>query len=1053
MSSKTFKKGVLASSIAMVLAGGATPLAMAAEGADKEVEVIEVTGIRGSTKASINGKRFADSQVDGIAAEDIGKLPDVTITDSLQRITGVQIERVAGEGGGVQIRGLPQIDTTMNGETFLSATTIDTSGADLGDLPAQLFGGVDVYKSATADNTAQGIAGAIDLKTRRPFDMDDGWTFVGGAEATRGSITEETDPTLHGLAAYNDGKIGFLISAVTQDVTLATDYNGHNDTSENGGLGWTSNNYAWSTPAESAGYRNIVPHGFTAFNKTEERERDAVQASLQVDLGEGYTLTADYFYTNQDRFNARSGFNNNNRWQTFAQYAFATNYTGDSYTDADGNEWRGVDAFKMRPYRLQSFTQVNINEEKSRNFNLQLDYDNGGALTGQVRFTDATATAKMRHAYGEGDIMSIDEGALVLGPGGFTSAEYCNNGEEIVGSEGGCYGKFSQGIETGDFFLTHDASGEHPTFGGFDQVVTGGQGAMTVADYMASLDSYHIGAFSSEGNTDDKADMRTFSTKWNYALENNDVITSVDFGIRYSQRDIDHDQFTYTSDFGNGCDIAQWKAVDQNLDRSTSNAPDNACYGLEGTGEYTPAEQGNFAYNAETGEYEETSHYQYDEDTGERMYVPKVDENGDPIYGDFTWTPYTLLPPTRLDQHTTVSWQTDFGNVKGIPGIWVIDPSNFRNPRQWHQDTFGNVQRTENGGATYDVGLDELSYFLQANFEYGNLSGNVGLKVIETTLFVKQNLIGGNLPHSGLGPDIGDEVTERTYKDELPSINLAYQASDDVVLRAAFSENMQALDLAQWGAGKNVGMVFNNGCGCMRVQEVTLNGNPALNPWRSENWSLSAEWYAGEASMFFASAFGIDIAEFTESKTELRSEEPDSDGVIRGPHPTTFTAQSKGGEVAGFELGAKVALSDFLGDDGIFKNVGFDLNYTYTDSKQEAKDVHGDDLPFQGMSEDTYNAVVWYENETFSARLAWNSRSPRLMTAGNSGTGGQSLYQDDYSQLDFNATYNFSEDISFYVNGSNITEEYQQAFIEFEKQKAFQNVYEARWTVGTRVKF
>ena len=1042
MSSKTFKKGVLASSIAMVLAGGAAPLAMAADGADKEVEVIEVTGIRGSTKASINGKRFADSQVDGIAAEDIGKLPDVTITDSLQRITGVQIERVAGEGGAIQIRGLPEIDTTMNGETFLSATTIDTSGADLGDLPAQLFSGVDVYKSATARNTAQGIAGAIDLKTRRPFDMDDGWTFVGGAEATRGSITEETDPTFHGLAAYNSGKFGFLISAVSQDVTLASDYNGHNDTSENGGLGWTNNNHTWGAPTAPESHpdvRYIVPHGFTAFNKTEERERDAIQASAQLDLGEGFTLTADLFYTKQDRFNARSGLNTNNRWQTFNNYAFATGYTGEEWT-VDGNDWVGVNAYQMRPYRLQSFTQVNVNEEKSRNFNLQLDFDNGGALTGQVRFTDAHATARMRHAYGEGDIMSIDSGALVLGPGGFTSSQYCSDSDTVYGDQGGCFGQFSQGIQDSDFFLTHSVAGT-PTFGGFDTVVDGGKGQRTVAEYMADLDSYAVGAYSSEGNTDDEADMRTFSTKWNYALEDSDVITSIDFGIRYSQRNIDHDQFSYTSDFGNGCDIAQWKAVDQNLDRGQGLLSDNPCVGVEGAGEYltedafyadgTPV-MGPFDVNGD-GEIED----------GEQRQLTAGD-----------WMPYTLLPPTRLDQHNTVSWQTNFGNVKGIPGVWVIDPSNFRDPRQFHLDTFGNVARTENGGATYDVGLDELSYFAQANFEYGNLSGNVGLKVIETTLTVKQNLIANNnLPHSGLGPDVGDVLSERDYKDELVSINLAYQAADDVVLRAAFSENMQVLDLAEWGAGKQVGMAFDNSCNCMRVQTVTYNGNPDLNPWRSENWSLSAEWYAGEASLFSAAFFNIDIAEFTRRETEFRSEEPDSDGVIRGPHQTTFTTQSEGGEVSGFELAARVALSDFLGQDSILANFGFDLNYTNTDSKQESKDHLGKDLPFQGMSKDTYNAVVWYENDTFSTRLAWNSRSPRLHTLPTGGTGNQPLYQDDYSQLDFNATYNFSEDISFYINGSNITEEIQQTYIGHAKQKAFQNVYEARWTIGTRIAF
>ena len=1005
---KTFKRTQIATSLSVVLGVGALSLApaataYAAEGAEQEIEVIEVTGIRGSSRASINGKRFANSQVDGIAAEDIGKLPDVTIADSLQRISGVQIERVAGEGGPVQIRGLPQVDTTMNGESFLSATTIDTSAADLGDLPAQLFGGVDVYKSATADNVAQGIAGSIDLKTRRPFDMDEGWTFAGGLEATQGSITEETDPTLHGLASYNDGKIGVLLSVVTQEATLATDYNGHNDTSENGGIGWTQNNHAWGEPSQGGDVYTIVPHGMTAFNKTEERERDALQLSVQADLGEGFVLTADYFYTNQDRFNARSGFNHNNRWQGYSEYAFATSYTGDTFTDAGGTAWKGADAYEMNPYRMQTFTQVNVNEEKSQNFNLQLDFDNGGALTGQVRATHARATAKMRHAYGEGDILSIDEGSRVLGPGGFNPSQYCTNGEEIIGSEGGCNAQYSTGITDPNFRLTYDVRGEHPTFGGFDQQVSGGKGMMSVADYMADLDSYHIGAFSSEGNTDDEGELTTFSTKWNYALEDNEFITSVDFGLRFSQRKVDHDQFTYTSTFGNGCDIAQWKAVDQQYGAD--------CAGQAGTGEYVTDEEGNDV-----------------------------------------WTPYTLLGPTSLDQHTSVSWQTDFGNVSGIPGIWVIDPDNFRNPKKWHKDTFGNVARTENGGRTYDVGLDEMSYFMQVNFEYEALSGNIGVKVIETDLFVKQNLVGPNLPHSGLGPDIGDTVTERSYTDVLPTMNLAYQATDDVVLRAAYSENMQALNLSQWGDGKAVGSVFNDACNCMRVQNGSLNGNPALNPWRSDNYSLSAEWYAGDASMFFVSTYGIEIESFTQSDI-IMVDEPDSDGVRRGPHPFSANVQGEGGDVSGYELGGKVALSDFLGEDSVLANVGFDVNYTYADSSQEAKDIHGKDLPFGGMSEDTYNAVVWYENDTFSARLAWNSRSPRLMTPGNGNTGGQSLYQDDYSQVDFNASYDFNETVSFYVNGSNITEEFQQTYIGFEKQKAFQNVYEARWTVGARVSF
>lgn len=89
MSGRYFKRSLIATSIASVLLSGIAPLSINAAEANDDVEVIEVRGIRGSTVAAINTKRFAASQVDGIAAEDIGKLPDVTIADSLQRITGV----------------------------------------------------------------------------------------------------------------------------------------------------------------------------------------------------------------------------------------------------------------------------------------------------------------------------------------------------------------------------------------------------------------------------------------------------------------------------------------------------------------------------------------------------------------------------------------------------------------------------------------------------------------------------------------------------------------------------------------------------------------------------------------------------------------------------------------------------------------------------------------------------------------------------------------------------------------------------------------------------
>ncbi len=104
---------------------------------------------------AIELKRLAPSIQDSISAENIGQLPDVTITDALQRITGVQINRDAGVGTSVDVRGLPQVGTMLNGEVFITPDQIDSQQPDFTTLPATLFNQVDVIKSATAGQTVE----------------------------------------------------------------------------------------------------------------------------------------------------------------------------------------------------------------------------------------------------------------------------------------------------------------------------------------------------------------------------------------------------------------------------------------------------------------------------------------------------------------------------------------------------------------------------------------------------------------------------------------------------------------------------------------------------------------------------------------------------------------------------------------------------------------------------------------------------------------------------------------------------------------------------------
>lgn len=1017
-----FRRKLLASSISSCLLASAYVQAQD----EPMLEEVVVTGVYASQQNAVNTKRDAASVVDAISAEDIGKLPDVTIADSLQRVPGIQVERTAGEGGPVQIRGLGNVDTTLNGETFLSATTIDSSGADFGDLPSQLFAGADVYKSARADLTSLGISGTIDLKTRRPFDLDAGWTFSGQAEIDNGSISDEYDPTVSGLIGYNNENWGILISAVTTEKNLATNYNGYFDTSENGGIGAANPNImGWGgEPLYSDNY-HVVPQGFAAFNKEEERNRDGINVSFQAQLTDSVELIADYFYSKQDRFNRRMGFSQNNRWQTFTTYATPAEggFTGDAW-DWKGQNWVGVNAYDARPYRFQSFTQVNRNTEESENASVELNFDNGGPLTGQVRITRANATASMRHGYIEGDMMSIDGGTLVTGPGGLLQAEYCDQYGVIpdtpTGEFGGCFVQYSPGGMTGtDWTIGYDASGEHPVFSGFDQLVDGGQGQMTIADYMASIDSYHVGAISSENNTDDDGELNTFSTRWTYAFDDTPFIRSIDFGLRQSERKVEHEVFSYFATFDDtGCS-AQWKAVDQ----------------FAGTSECDPdLRQAERLSDGEGGWIQD----------------PVFDDQGNVVGYEDHYEAYTLIPPIRLDQYNDVIWLDSIGGVSGVPGVWVADPKAFDDTLAYQERVFGEQTKFVQPGQSYSVALDEFSYFVNANFEVGNLSGNFGVKVVETELTVVQNVTGESVPHSGVSYDAGDVYTSRGYTDVLPALNLAYDVTEAVKLRFAYGETMQPLNLLTWGGAKSTGRVFNEDCKCMRVNGGSLSGNPELDPTRASNMELSAEWYLGNASALSAAVFNIEIDSFVANGTVI-IDEPDADGIRRGPWPFTAPVQGSGGEVQGVELAAKIAFGDLT--DGFLSNFGMDVNYTFSDSSQEGTGINGSEIPFVNNSEDTYNIVGWFENDFLSARLAYNFRSPRLITVGTDAVGGQNLYQDDYGQLDLNVTWDVTDNVAVYLNGSNITEEFQQTYLEWEEQKAFQNIYEARWALGARVSF
>lgn len=189
----------------------AAPEAPAAD--DASAEEIIVTGVRASLASAQRIKENSVQIVDSIVAQDIGKLPDNTVADALQRVTGVQVTRGAGEAGTVLIRGLPNTATLLNGREAFTGTG---RGVALQDIPAELLAGVDVYKTSTPDLVEGGVAGVIDVRLRRPFDFT-GLEIAGGGRAIYSDQSDKWSYLGSGLVSNRwetpIGEIGLMLAA------------------------------------------------------------------------------------------------------------------------------------------------------------------------------------------------------------------------------------------------------------------------------------------------------------------------------------------------------------------------------------------------------------------------------------------------------------------------------------------------------------------------------------------------------------------------------------------------------------------------------------------------------------------------------------------------------------------------------------------------------------------------------------------------------------------------------------------------------------------------
>ncbi|AFV00494.1 TonB-dependent receptor [Simiduia agarivorans] len=963
----SFTRNLLAVSIA---AGTLSTPAFSQEVAG-ELEEIVVSGIRMSQATSISNKRNADSVVDSIVAEDIGKLPDVTITDSLQRITGVQIRRSAGEGGALNVRGMPQVLTTLNGEAYMAAGSVTTTQPNFGDIPSSLFAGADVKKSQTAATLSGGITGVVDLKTHKPFNFEEGVTTALTAEYQTGRDTAENDYGLNGLVSINNGDFGAMVAASYSTANLANYYSGMaGGGSDAGWSGFPPENGAptdnWNFRGEdvngngSLDDRYIAYQGHTAYSKFTERERLGLNGAVQWNLGSGFALDADFFYTKMDEWDRRAGIAISDKWQ---DWAWARPIESTPTGAFAGQEIHTTQVYQADGRRLKSYAENNVIESESTNFNIELSYDNGGSFTGSARALSSSANQLKLNSYADIDMangsqwgvefQNYPEGSLATNPGGYADAEIP---------------------------VVVDYRGDAPVWSGVPQAITG------------DLDAYALSGLSSEYNYDRKGSMNVFRLDGSYELDG--FVKSVDAGVRHSARKAENEGFHLLAPFGNeGC-LVRWKSTDVTL-------------------------------NA-----------------------------GGCSFGDGAGTFYTAGRPTPLsDFGANVIQVSDFGSVKGAGSVYTLDPAAMDNVLAFHNSLYPNNVRGVMPGQSYEVDLNETSAYAQVNFSTDSATpvhGNLGLRIVQTDLSVTQSLVGASRPYGAPELDDGDFVTDSSYTDVLPSLNVAWDFAEDWRLRAAAAKTMAPLDLNQWGGGLSPNYALNSSTGIFEIIAASSDGNPELDPWRANNYDVSLEWYHGDSGMVSVGLFRVDVESFVE-RGSVPMDLPDQDGVIRRTTNVQTNVQGEGGKLQGIEVSARQAF-DFL--PGIWSNFGVDVNYTYSPSDSGNEDLNGKKLPFIDNSDQLFNFIGWYQGEKLQARIAYNYRSERVVAFNQVwGTEGMTLFQAPTGYIDASVSYDVADDITVYLNGSNLTGEVEDYYIQWENQKAWKNEYEPRYTLGLRAKF
>lgn len=967
-----YRKTKLACSVAAVLASAISANSAFAQDAqpNKDVEVIEVSGIRSSVAKSMDVKRSSAGVVDAISAEDIGAFPDTNLAESLQRITGVSIDRSGGEGQLITVRGFgPQFNTVLvNGRQMASEN--DSRAFSFDTIASELVSSLDVHKTSTATMQSGGVGSTININTARPFALN-GFKMAGSVKGVYDENSEETTPQFSGLISntFNDDTFGVLLAVSHQERKTRLNQAQMDGWLENVGVPnpVTESGEAWTGNVFS-------PRNYDHKVTFEERTRTNANLVLQYAPNDKLVVTADALYSD---FDVESEATSYGHWFT------APNIQGigddGSLFDENGN--------RRSPTVDANGTVIDLYQE-----------------VGLATDMHAKTFDRLTETYAVG--LNFDY-------------------------------QYSDNLNL-SFDLSHSEAEREANNGGGDQL---------------SLIGY--------------ANRVRFQVDDNI-LPLASMFASPNAGIYSGQQELDGAIISGPDGFPMYNPALSPAGVSNHLDEANSRAHVMLRRGWAVEDEVSQLRFDGEYVTDGSGLTEIRFGAQYSTET---KSLTRWDNEGVGIH--CTYCGYPDLPEIPAGSQYVFNAGSDFlSDVSGsgrMPTSWLAHDgeANFAFLESYYQSvngeaiSFDAVRRNN----SFEVEEDIISTYLEFDFE-GEvadmfLSATAGVRYEMTDVTVN----GTQAPITGLTildqtemlAGFGDAqsiATESDYDVLLPNFSVRLEITDDLIARFAASSTITRPTLNSMSPVTVITTTRQGG------DLTSTSGNPALEPFKSDNLDLSLEYYYDEASYASIGYFRKLVSNFivnsqedktfeladgsllTDPSTGSNTGAPDASDAV-AVFTNTLPNNGEDATVDGFEIALQHTF-----DSGF----GVLANGTIVDSDAELDPFDINQVfALTGLS-DSYNLVAFYETDDYQIRLAYNWRDEFVQSL-TQGQGDGPTIVESYQQLDISGSYSVTDNVEIFFEGINLTEEFVHKRGRFANHLLLVEDSGRRWALGVRGNF